>query len=65
MRSTESRHAGVAPAIAARRAQQRRRRRIGLAVAGLFIIALVVAVIDSTDWLTDAFTWDKVGRAVV
>ena len=29
-------------------------------MAGLFIIALVVAVIDRTDWLTDAFTWDKV-----
>ena len=29
-------------------------------MAGLFTIALAVAVIDRTDWLSDAFTWDEV-----
>ena len=43
----------------ARRAQQRRRRIAGLAVAAVFAVAVVVAVVDSTDWVTDAFSGDK------
>ena len=43
----------------ARRAQQRRRRIAGLAVAAVFAVAVVVAVVDRTDWVTDAFSGDK------
>ena len=43
----------------ARRAQQRRRRIAGLAVAAVFAVAVVVAVVDSTDWVTDALSGDK------
>jgi sterol desaturase/sphingolipid hydroxylase (fatty acid hydroxylase superfamily) len=43
----------------ARRAQQRRRRIAGLAVAAVFAVAVVVAIVDRTDWVTDAFSGDK------
>jgi sterol desaturase/sphingolipid hydroxylase (fatty acid hydroxylase superfamily) len=40
-------------------AQQRHRRILGVTIAGAFAVALVVAVATKTDWLTDAFSLDK------